>query len=53
MFFVTFNISHVFPENFIEVPQVVQNIWRFSSIFINLLDFLLSPHFTEYYDVSI
>ena len=27
-------LTHVFPENFIEVPQVVQKIWRFSrSIF--------------------
>ena len=27
-FFVTFNIiiSHIFPENFIEIPQVVQKI---------------------------
>ena len=31
-FFVTFNIiiRHVFPENFIEIPQVVQKIWRIS-----------------------
>ena len=29
-FFVTFNIilRHIFPENFIEFPQVVQKIWR-------------------------
>ena len=28
VFFVTFNIiiSHIFPENFIEIPQVVQKI---------------------------
>ena len=30
-FFVTFNIniimSHILPENFIEIPQVVQKIW--------------------------
>ena len=31
-FFVTFNIviSHIFPENFIDIPQVVQKIWRIS-----------------------
>ena len=31
-FFVTFNISisHIFPKNFIQIPQVVQKIWRFS-----------------------
>ena len=31
-FFVAFNIikSHVFPENFTEIPQVVQKMWRFS-----------------------
>ena len=32
-FFVTFNIIiiHICPENFIEIPQVVRKIWRFSS----------------------
>ena len=38
------NISHIFSENVIEIPQVVQKIWRFSplilTIFINVLDFL-------------
>ena len=40
-FFVTFNIiiGYIFPENFIEIPQVVQKIWRFSpsmlTVFIN------------------
>ena len=31
LIFVTFNIiiSHIFPENFIKIPQVVQKIWRF------------------------
>ena len=31
-FFVTFNISisHIFSKNFIQIPQVVQKIWRFS-----------------------
>ena len=48
-FFVTFNfkISHTFPENFIEIPQVVQVVWRFSSsivtVFINFTDFLTFP----------
>ena len=30
-FFVTFNIiiSHIYPENFIEIPQLVQKIWNF------------------------
>ena len=35
-FLVTFNIiiGYIFPENFIEIPQVVQKIWRISpSIF--------------------
>ena len=34
-FFVIFNIiiSHIFPENFIKNPQLVQKIWRFSSFF--------------------
>ena len=35
--------SHIFPENVIHVPQVVQKIWRFSSstlaIFFNFLNF--------------
>ena len=45
LIFVTFNIiiSHIFPENFIKISQVVQKIWRFSTSiltnFINLWDF--------------
>ena len=45
-FFVTFNIiiSHIFPENLIEIPQFVQKICRFSpsilTIFTNFSDFL-------------
>ena len=33
-FFVTFNIiiSHIFPENFIGIPQVAQKVWRFFYI---------------------
>ena len=40
--FVTFNIiiTDIFPENFIDIPQVVQNIWRLYlpilAIFVNL-----------------
>ena len=47
VFLVTFNIiiSHIFPENFIEITQVIQKIWRFSplilTIFMNFSDFLL------------
>ena len=49
-FFVTFNniISHIFPKNVIEIPQVVQKIWRFSlsmlTIFINFMTF---PYYKE------
>ena len=57
VFFVTFNaiISHIFLKNFIEIPQVVQNILRFSptklSIFIDCL--LTLPCYKETNDVSI
>ena len=30
LFFVTFNMKLLFPENFIKVPQVGQRIWGFS-----------------------
>ena len=57
-FFVSFNIiSHIFPENFIEFPQVIQKIWRFSpsilTIFINFEDFLTYPCHKETNEVSI
>ena len=58
-FFVIFNtiISHNFPENFIEIAQVVQKIWRFSpsilTIFINFLDFSTFPCYKETNKVSI
>ena len=61
-FFVTFNIiiSHIFPENFIEIPQVVQKIWRISlsilAVFIDFrrfLDFLIFPCYRETNDVSL
>ena len=44
-FFVTFNIiiSYIFPENFIEIAQRVQKIWRISlsilAMFINFHQF--------------
>ena len=43
--FVTFNITskHIFPENFVEFPQIVQKIWRNSlsmlGIFVNFPPF--------------
>ena len=50
-------ISHIFPENFIEVLQVVQKICRFFSpiltALINFLDFLTFPCFKETTDVVI
>ena len=51
--FVTFNIiiSHIFPENFIEIPQVVQKILRLSmsilAIFINF------HHFFGFFNISL
>ena len=42
LFFVTFNIfiRHIFPENWIEIPQVVRRIWKFSStILANFITF--------------
>ena len=41
-FFVNFNIiiSYIFPEYFIEIPHVVQKIWRISlSILANFINF--------------
>ena len=58
-FFVTFNIiiSHILPEHFIEISQVIQKIWRFSSsiltIFINFSDFFIFSCYKETNDVSI
>ena len=37
-------ISHIFRENFIEIPQVLQNIWRFSP---SILTFSLIFGFFE------
>ena len=47
-YFVAFNIikSHIFPENFIEIPQTVQKIWSFSpSILTIFIGFRLFWHF--------
>ena len=42
-FFVTFIITHIFLENFIELPQGVQQIKKFfSSIFIIFVIFLFT-----------
>ena len=50
-------IRHIFTENFIELPQVVQKIWGFSPsiliIFIDFSDFLTFPFYKETNDVSI
>ena len=56
--FVIFNIiiSHIFPENFIEIPLAIQKIFRFTSILtivINVSDFFKFPCFKEANDVSI
>ena len=42
-FFVTFNtiISHIFPENFIKIPQVVQKILR---IYLSILAIFINFH---------
>ena len=39
-FFLTFNLimSHILPENFIKISQVVQKIWRFSLTIYFFLD---------------
>ena len=41
LFFSQFIIitSYIFPENFIEIHQVSQKIWNFTSIFVNFVDF--------------
>ena len=51
-FFVTFIvISHIFPQTFIEITQVVQKIWRISpsilAIFIIFVDFLTFSCYKE------
>ena len=59
LIFVTFNIiiSHIFPENFIKNPHIVQRIWRFFppilTIFIAFLDSFMFPCYKETNDHSI
>ena len=40
LFFVSFNIiiSGIFPENVIEIPQIVQKIWKFSLSILIIFD---------------
>ena len=54
-FFLTFNItiSYIFSENFIEISQVTQKIWRFFSFNIDFSDFLTFPYWRKTNDVSI
>ena len=51
LFFVTFNniLSHVFPENFIEFPQIVQKIWIFSLSI--LIIFIIFFFFFFFFDI--
>ena len=55
--FVTFNmiLSHIFPKHFFEIPQVVQNIWRFSSSWIFLHSLLQRTYWRQHKtdDISI
>ena len=57
LFFMTFNVfvSHIFPENFIKIPPVIQKISRSPpSIFIILIkftDFVTFPCYIETNDV--
>ena len=48
-FLMTFNIiiSHIFPKNFIEIPQVVQKILRFS------LSILTFSSIFQFFDISL
>ena len=51
-YFVTFNIilRHIFPENFIEFPQVVQKIWR---IFLSILVIFINFHrFFRFFNIT-
>ena len=50
-FFVTFNIIHIIPENFIEIPQVVQKIWRLSLI--KLAGFIDFNQLFGFFDMSL
>ena len=56
-FFGTFNIiiSHIFPENFIEILQVVQKIWRISlSILAIDISYVIGFHISfKFFDISL
>ena len=45
-------IFHIFPENPIEVPQVVHKMWTI-NLFINVSGFLTFPCYKEINDVNI
>ena len=55
----TFNviIKHIFPENFIDIPHVIQKICRIFlsilAIVIDFSDFLTFPCYKETNDVSL
>ena len=52
-FFVTFNIiiSHIFPENFIEILEVVQKIRK---IYLSILAIFINFHqFLGFFDISL
>ena len=52
-FFVTFKIiiRHIFPKNFIEIPQVVLKLWRISlSVLAIFIDFY---QFFGFFDISL
>ena len=50
-------ISHTFPKNLIQIPQVVQKLCRISlsrlAIFVDFLDFLTYPCYKETTDVNL
>ena len=52
-FFVTFNINskHIFSENFIEFPQVVQKIGRNSLSILAI--FIIFPQFYGFFDITL
>ena len=52
-FLMTFNIiiSHVFPENFIDFPHVVQKIWKNSLLMLAI--FINFPQFFEFFEITL
>ena len=52
-FLMTFNIiiSHVFPENFIDFPHVVQKIWKNSLLILAI--FINFPQFFEFFEITL